>query len=275
MTTVAAILKHKGYSVTTVMPTASIRSVVETLVERRIGAVLVVDEASQLLGIVSERDIVRSLAADSGRTMEMTAGHLMTQDLQVTHPDTTVAEAMQIMTSGRFRHLPVVEHDTLIGLVSIGDVVKARIMQQDQPPGGCRDAHSIGVVPAREKTRSAARPISRKLGPPLLASIAAGQRDHRRLCGQAGAGHLQHRICTHIDRVFTAQKLEEAPEHVAGEIVHWQHDARLDLFDHCRRILLAHRPLAIHRDHDNIDSTKHVQILRLQQVMQVAEMGDA
>ncbi len=131
MTTVAAILKHKGYAVTTVLPTATVRDVAEVLSQRRIGAVLVVDEARQLLGIVSERDIVRSLAANAAGTLEMTAGQLMTRAVQVAHPDTTVAEAMHIMTAGRFRHLPVVEHETLIGIVSIGDVVKARIMQQD------------------------------------------------------------------------------------------------------------------------------------------------
>ncbi len=129
--TIAAILKHKGYQVTTVAPTARVSDVVEVLAERRIGAVLVMDVADQLLGIVSERDIVRSLAANGARTMEMTAGQLMTRAVQVAHPETTVAEAMHIMTAGRFRHLPVVDHDTLIGLVSIGDVVKARIMQQD------------------------------------------------------------------------------------------------------------------------------------------------
>jgi len=61
----------------------------------------------------------------------MTAGQLMTRAVQLAHPDTTVAEAMRIMTAGRFRHLPVVDRDTLVGLISIGDVVKARIMEQD------------------------------------------------------------------------------------------------------------------------------------------------
>jgi CBS domain-containing protein len=101
------------------------------LSDRRIGAVLVMDSAEQMLGIVSERDIVRSLAANGARTLEMTAGQLMTRTVQVAHPDTTVDQAMQIMTKGRFRHLPVMDHDALIGLISIGDVVKARIMHQD------------------------------------------------------------------------------------------------------------------------------------------------
>jgi len=74
MTTVAAILKHKGYQVTTVDPTTQVARVVEVLAEHRIGAVLVIDRAEQLLGIVSERDIVRCLAANGARTLEMTAG---------------------------------------------------------------------------------------------------------------------------------------------------------------------------------------------------------
>jgi CBS domain-containing protein len=108
-----------------------ILEVAELLSERRIGAALVMDLADQMLGIVSERDIVRCLAANGIRTLEMTAGQLMTRAVQVAHPETTVAEAMRMMTAGRFRHLPVLDHDTLIGLISIGDVVKARIMEQD------------------------------------------------------------------------------------------------------------------------------------------------
>jgi CBS domain-containing protein len=131
MTTVAAILKHKGYQVTTIDPTAPIAQVVDVLAAQRIGAALVVDRAEQLLGIVSERDIVRCLAANGARTLEMTAGQLMTRALQVAHPGTTVAEAMSLMTHGRFRHLPVLDHDKLVGLISIGDVVKARIMEQE------------------------------------------------------------------------------------------------------------------------------------------------
>jgi CBS domain-containing protein len=128
--TVAAILKHKGYQVTTVGPTASIAEVAEVLSKHRIGAALVMDRVDQLLGIISERDIVRSLAANGGHTLEMTAGQLMTRALQIATPDTTVEEAMRMMTEGRFRHLPVIDHGRVAGLISIGDVVKARIMQQ-------------------------------------------------------------------------------------------------------------------------------------------------
>jgi CBS domain-containing protein len=131
MTTVAAILKHKGYQVTTVEPTATVAQVVELLADRRIGAALVMDRAEQLLGIVSERDIVRCLAANGARTLEMTAGQLMTRALKVAQPETTVAEAMTMMTVGRFRHIPVIDGGRLVGVVSIGDVVKARIMEQE------------------------------------------------------------------------------------------------------------------------------------------------
>ncbi len=129
--TVAAILKHKGRQVVTVTPTSTIAEVSQILAEKRIGAALVQDSADQLLGIVSERDIVRSLAANGARTLDMTAGQLMTRALKTATPHTTVAQAMHEMTVGRFRHMPVLDRGALVGVISIGDVVKARIMQQE------------------------------------------------------------------------------------------------------------------------------------------------
>jgi CBS domain-containing protein len=129
--TVAAILKHKGSEVAHVRPTATVAEVVQVLTERRIGAVLVLDSAGQVLGILSERDVVRSLAEQGARTMEMTAAQLMTTELHTSGPGTTLAEATAMMTVGRFRHLPVMDGDRLLGIVSIGDVVKARLSQQD------------------------------------------------------------------------------------------------------------------------------------------------
>ena len=130
--TVAAILKQKGREVVHVQPATAVAEVVQTLAARRIGAVLVLDSAGQVLGIVSERDIVRSLAEQGGRTMEMTAAQLMTTELHTAGPATSVAEATAMMTEGRFRHLPVMDNERLLGLVSIGDAVKARLSQQDQ-----------------------------------------------------------------------------------------------------------------------------------------------
>jgi len=128
---VATILKHKGNRVTSVDPSLTIAEVAKILAEHRIGAVLVVDDANHLLGIVSERDIVRCLAANGGGGLDLTAGQLMTKALQFAHPATTEAEAMEMMTEGRFRHLPVVDGGDLVGLVSIGDVVKSIITQRE------------------------------------------------------------------------------------------------------------------------------------------------
>jgi CBS domain-containing protein len=130
--TVAAILRHKGREVFTVHPSATIAEVADVLMQRGIGAVLVVDEARQLLGVVSERDIVRGLSANGAAALEMTAGQLMTRPLQTASPQTTIIDAMRKMTAGRFRHVPVMENGDLVGLVSIGDVVKARIMEQEE-----------------------------------------------------------------------------------------------------------------------------------------------
>ena len=129
--TVAAILKHKGHSVVAIDPTATVPEIAAKLAEHRIGAVLVVDRAEQILGIVSERDIVRSVATNGARTLEMTAGQLMTRAVHTAEPDTTVEEAMRKMTLGRIRHLPVMNNGAVVGMISIGDVVKSRIMSQD------------------------------------------------------------------------------------------------------------------------------------------------
>jgi CBS domain-containing protein len=129
--TIAAILKHKGHQVFTIDPTATVPEVAAKLTEHRIGAILVMDRASQILGIVSERDIVNSLAANGARTLEMTAGQLMTRAIHLAHPEMTVDEAMRKMTMSRIRHLPVIQNDVLVGMISIGDVVKSRIMTQE------------------------------------------------------------------------------------------------------------------------------------------------
>ena len=130
--TIAAILKHKGSAVASVAPTATIATLAHTLHERRIGAVLVLDAAGTLLGIVSERDIVAHLARHGAATLDMTAAELMTTGLHTATRATTVPEAMALMTTRRVRHLPVVEDGHLHGLVSIGDVVKAHADHQAQ-----------------------------------------------------------------------------------------------------------------------------------------------
>jgi CBS domain-containing protein len=130
--TVASILKHKGRDIAAVSPRALVPEIVAVLAQRRIGAVLVRDAANQLLGIVSERDIVRCLAREGAGTLEMTAAQLMTSVLHTVTPTTTVQAAMSRMTGSRVRHLPVLQGDDLVGMISIGDVVATLLAQQAQ-----------------------------------------------------------------------------------------------------------------------------------------------
>ncbi len=130
--TVAAILRHKGHDVASVSPDATVSEITASLAEHRIGAVLVRDGANKLLGIVSERDIVRCLAREGAATLDITASQLMTRDLHTVSPTTTVDAAMGRMTSSRVRHLPVLEGEDLVGLISIGDVVATLLASQAQ-----------------------------------------------------------------------------------------------------------------------------------------------
>ena len=129
---IAGILKHKGSATMSVGPSATIAEVAKLLAAKRIGAVLVIDGGNELKGILSERDIVKGLAEHGPSMLDKTAGEFMTSDVQVAAPQTTVAQAMEMMTDGRFRHVPVVEGGRLVGIVSIGDVVKAKIGEAEQ-----------------------------------------------------------------------------------------------------------------------------------------------
>lgn len=129
--TVAAILSKKGRDVVTASADLSIADVVQLLVKRRIGAVVVTDSASRILGIVSERDVVRALARGPD-ALEGSVSSIMTSKVVTCTDRHTINEVMARMTEGRFRHLPVVEDDRLAGIVSIGDVVKARIEQVER-----------------------------------------------------------------------------------------------------------------------------------------------
>ena len=124
---ISSILKNKGTEVVSVAPGDLVLAVARVLTERGIGAALVRDAAGGLLGIISERDIVRGMANQGQGTTQLAAERLMTRDLVTVTPKTSVAEAMELMTRHRVRHLPVLENGKLVGLVSIGDLVKARI----------------------------------------------------------------------------------------------------------------------------------------------------
>ncbi len=129
--TVAAILKQKGREVVSVPATLRVEELARLLHGRRIGSAVVQDTAGQLLGIISERDVVSALATNGAAALSMTVAQLMTVEVTTISPSASVEEAMAMMTSGRVRHLPVLDEGRLVGLVSIGDVVKARITQQE------------------------------------------------------------------------------------------------------------------------------------------------
>jgi len=128
---VSDILSQKGGLVFSVTPGTTVAEVAKQLSVRRIGSVLVLSDQSEVAGIVSERDLVRALATHGAKAMELEARQIMTRDVVTCHPDDSIDEVMQTMTSGRFRHIPVVHRGELLGLVSIGDVVKARIEETE------------------------------------------------------------------------------------------------------------------------------------------------
>ncbi|MEM9317100.1 MAG: CBS domain-containing protein [Pseudomonadota bacterium] len=128
-TDVATILAKKGGDVFSVGPDDTIRRAVEILSERRIGALVVTDSADALVGILSERDIVRKLAETPGQTLPQLVKDVMTKKVETCSPADPLISVLRKMTAGRFRHLPCVEGDRLVGVVTIGDVINFRLTE--------------------------------------------------------------------------------------------------------------------------------------------------
>ena len=124
---VSDILAQKGGLVFTVSSGTTVAQAAQHLSTRRIGSVLVMDGTNTIAGIVSERDIVRAMARHGGDALDLEVRQVMTRDVVTCHPDDPIERVMGLMTAGRFRHLPVEDRGELIGLISIGDVVKARL----------------------------------------------------------------------------------------------------------------------------------------------------
>ncbi|MCC6917630.1 MAG: CBS domain-containing protein [Alphaproteobacteria bacterium] len=124
---VAAILKAKGASVISVKPDDSLRAVVEVLSSKRIGAVLALGSEGRVAGVLSERDVVRALASHGADALDRPVSDYMTAEVVHASPSDSVEALMEKMTHGRFRHLPILEGGRLVGIISIGDVVKRRI----------------------------------------------------------------------------------------------------------------------------------------------------
>ena len=133
------ILAGKNGDVVTIEPSADLAAAVRLLTVRRIGALVVLGADHRVIGILSERDIVRALAERGPTALSEPVSQVMTRDVKTCSEDDTVEGLMDQMTTGRFRHMPVVQQGKLIGIVSIGDVVKSRVEEIGHEAKSLRD----------------------------------------------------------------------------------------------------------------------------------------
>ena len=138
------ILEAKGREVVTLRPDATLEEAMQVLSSRRIGAIVLTDDEGAVVGIISERDVVRVLGTTGVELLTKSVKNVMTADVRTCTEATTVNEAMEIMSTGRFRHLPVCESDRLVGIISIGDVVKQRIEEVEREATEMREYIAAG-----------------------------------------------------------------------------------------------------------------------------------
>ena len=136
--TVGAILDTKGHQIQSVEPETTLSAAIRILAERKIGAVLVMSKG-RIEGILSERDIVRAFADHGAAVLDEPVSAVMTRKVVSCRQSDTVAAIMEIMTLGKFRHLPVIEDGRVVGLISIGDVVKWRVGEYEAEQAALRD----------------------------------------------------------------------------------------------------------------------------------------
>jgi CBS domain-containing protein len=137
--TVRAILDTKGHQVESIQPGAQVSAAVKLLGEKKIGAVLVLNVAGRIEGILSERDIVRVLSERGAAALEEPVSNVMTRKVVSCRQSDTVSGIMEMMTLGKFRHLPVVEDGKVVGLISIGDIVKWRVREYETEQEALRE----------------------------------------------------------------------------------------------------------------------------------------
>ena len=133
------ILSAKGGQVVSIGPTATLETAARTLAEHRIGALLVLGPDRRIIGILSERDIVRVLAEQGAGALTQPLSQVMTRKVFTCSPSETIGVIMERMTAGKFRHVPVIEQDQVVGMVSIGDVVKYRLQEMEHESAALRD----------------------------------------------------------------------------------------------------------------------------------------
>jgi CBS domain-containing protein len=130
MITVKQLIQQKGNAVWSISPDANVYEALKLLAEKEVGALLVVDQ-DRIAGIISERDYARKVILKGKTSMETPVREIMTSRVFTVKPDQTIEDCMAMMTTNRIRHLPVVDGERLVGVISIGDVVKAIISQQE------------------------------------------------------------------------------------------------------------------------------------------------
>ena len=136
---VAAILASKGHEVATASPDSLLMGIMETLAERNIGAIVITDGDRHVAGIVSERDVVRAIARHGSSVLDQPVSDIMTRAVVGCDASESTHDLMAKMTSGRFRHLPVLKDGRLDGIISIGDVVAARIAEVQREADALRE----------------------------------------------------------------------------------------------------------------------------------------
>jgi CBS domain-containing protein len=136
---VKTILAAKGGDTVSIEPTADLAAAAQLLSARRIGALVILGAGGRLAGILSERDIVRAISEHGAAALKLPVSQMMTRNVATCGEDDTIANIMERMTAGKFRHLPVLAKGQLIGLVSIGDVVKQRVGEIEQESEQLRD----------------------------------------------------------------------------------------------------------------------------------------
>ena len=137
--TVAQILAGKGRTVTTAKPHATMREVIDILAAKHIGALVIADDDGAMKGIVSERDVVRTLARHGVEALDTPVSSFMTRDVKSATEDDDIIDVARRMTVGRFRHMPVVADGRLVGIVSVGDAIKYRLEQMEAEHSALRE----------------------------------------------------------------------------------------------------------------------------------------
>jgi CBS domain-containing protein len=141
---IGQILKAKGRAVTTARPDATLLEIARKLAQKRIGAIVIVGDNGEVVGMLSERDMIRAIAEHGEKALKLTASDFMTRTVISCQETNTIEEIMGMMNQGRFRHVPVLEDGALVGIISIGDLVKNHIAEVEMEVTAMRDYFVTG-----------------------------------------------------------------------------------------------------------------------------------